>query len=345
MFYLEDTVSLPNRHGRSQTHPSKLKKLSLSKGIHSPKRAKQNLKKDSDKLASMLEKAGELTYARQLKECGSVERTESCPCAKTSRQLSRSCKKRICPRCQLKRAFKKGKEIEAIVSHLQESFPGVIFFFGSFTIPNCSAEDLGSEITNLITGYKKLLRRPELSRHLIGSFRSIEIQFNKRSRDYHPHVHCIIAFKASYIGHKGAYINQDRWRELWKQSMDLAINPEVKVSRITKNTRKRKFPTIGAAVAAKVDYSMEPLESKRWIPEGLAAFNSKTTRRRLHGFTGAFALIRRELPPYVQSCTCPDCKGKLTSRMMVTSPNKQHSAPALTSAYEKKKAALSEIQV
>ena len=338
MFYLENNVSSPNR--RSSGFNS-LSQSTQKKGDSPPKRAKHN----SAKLASMLEQAGEVADAWHLRECGSFEMAESCECGKTSRQLSRSCKKRICPRCQSKRAFKRGKEIEAIISYLQKQkpFSGMLLFFGSFTIPNCSAEELNDKVTSLINGYKHLLRRPELRPYLIGSFRSIEIQFNKRSRDYHPHIHCIIAFKGSYIGHKGAYINQDRWRDLWKQSMGLTISPEVKVSRITP---KRKFASIGAAAAAKVQYSMKPLESKRWVPKGLAAFNSAVKRRRLHSLTGAFARTRRELPPYVRPCTCPACNGELTNRTMMAKPtNKHNSAPALTSAYEEKKTTLSEIQM
>lgn len=205
-------------------------------------------------------------------------------------QHSNFCKDRLCPMCNWRRSLK----IFSQVSRIMDNLDGYEFLFLTLTVKNCSAEDLPITVQALFDGWRYLYNKNKEFRSVIfGTFRSLEVTRNKIDGSFHPHLHCILAVKPSYF--KKGYITQKRWSELWQSACGLDYNPIVHVQKV-KDTGKG----IAGAVAEATKYSVKGTDflSADDLDQSASfvqAFLSALSYRRLCGWTGVFASVRRQL--------------------------------------------------
>lgn len=205
-------------------------------------------------------------------------------------QHSNFCKDRLCPMCNWRRSLK----IFSQVSRIMDNLDGYEFLFLTLTVKNCSAEDLPGTVQALFDGWRYLYNKNKEFRSVIfGTFRSLEVTRNKIDGSFHPHLHCILAVKPSYF--KKGYITQKRWSELWQSACGLDYNPIVHVQKV-KDTGKG----IAGAVAEATKYSVKgtdflSADDLEQSASFVQAFLSALSYRRLCGWTGVFASVRRQL--------------------------------------------------
>lgn len=210
---------------------------------------------------------------------------------KAKLQHANFCKDRLCPMCNWRRSLK----IFSQVSKVMDAMDGYQFLFLTLTVKNCTADELPKTVQVLYDGWRYLYNKnKEFKSVIAGTFRSLEVTRNKVDGSFHPHLHCILAVKSTYFA-RDNYISQKRWSELWQNACDLDYNPIVHIQKV-KDTGKG----IAGAVCEATKYAVKGSDFLNGndideSAEFVRAFLDALTGRRLCGWTGIFAKLRKQL--------------------------------------------------
>ncbi len=161
-----------------------------------------------------------------------IKRIEDCSCKinilsnaeKTKGTLAGGifCNDRMCPRCSKRFMKKRAIEIIKLLAFAKEKY-NYEFIFLTLTAPNVPADRLDDEIKDFNKSFKRLSETKDFKACSNGYMRKLEITYNAKRNDYHPHFHCIIAVKKSYFTSRD-YISRKKWLEMWqKAKRDTAI--------------------------------------------------------------------------------------------------------------------------
>jgi hypothetical protein len=116
------------------------------------------------------------------------------------------------------------------ISHAYEADSKLRFVYLVFTQKNVRGEDLGNELTNITSAWKKLRDRKEMSM-VKGWIRTLEVTRNGKDGTWHPHLNVILAVGPAYFSGQ-EYVKHLRWRELWQEVMGLDYLPQVNVQSV-----------------------------------------------------------------------------------------------------------------
>ena len=126
------------------------------------------------------------------------------------------CKDRLCPQCMKRRSLKLYSNVSDIMNNISNKYS---FIFATFTIPNCYDYELNSKIDLLNDAFVRLTHRKKVQKINLGAFRVLEITYNKKKNNYHPHLHVIFVVQKSYF--QGAYyIKHSEWLSMWRECAD-----------------------------------------------------------------------------------------------------------------------------
>lgn len=142
-------------------------------------------------------------------------------------EAAQFCRVRTCPICQWRRSLRwKAKAIQ-ILPKVIEDYPKHRWLFVTLTVKNCAITDLRETLFWMTKGFKRLSELKCFP--ATGWIKSVEVT---RGRDgsAHPHLHCLMMVKPSYF--KKGYISQQRWCELWQQSLRIDYQPILDVQAI-----------------------------------------------------------------------------------------------------------------
>ena len=76
------------------------------------------------------------------------------------------------------------------------------FIFLTLTAPSVSGERLRDEIDDYAASFKRLTKLKEFQAINKGYIRKLEITYNKKRNDYHPHYHILICVDKNYFKDK-----------------------------------------------------------------------------------------------------------------------------------------------
>lgn len=145
------------------------------------------------------------------------------------------CKDRLCPMCAWRRTLKIYAQASAVMNEAVRQ--GYKFVFLTLTIKNVKSNELDNSIKKMNDGFAKMRRRKIFSTPVKGFFKALEITYNQKTDEYHPHFHIILAVKPSYFKSR-FYIKQEDFADLWKDVMDLDYTPVVDVRAFKAATKK-----------------------------------------------------------------------------------------------------------
>lgn len=117
------------------------------------------------------------------------------------------CKDKFCNNCKkVKQASRLSKFMPLIDEYKKDNY----LYHITLTVPNCNGEELSNTIKTMFESFRRLVRYLALDKKIkgldfeeysyIGAIRSLEVTFKGDS--YHPHLHCIFAFKSPLMNHR-----------------------------------------------------------------------------------------------------------------------------------------------
>ena len=166
---------------------------------------------------------------------------------------SNNCENRFCPICAYKKARKNALQLSVMIDYIKNEY-NKDFLFLTLTAPNVGALDLDSEIKKYNQSFKKLMERKEVKKVVKGYVRKLEVTYNKKRDDYHPHFHVILAVNKNYFKKSSEYIKQERWLELWRQSTKNPLITQVDIRKIKFKDNKKEVSEIAKYSAKDSDY-------------------------------------------------------------------------------------------
>lgn len=222
------------------------------------------------------------------------------------------CKNRICPMCQWRRSLKMYNNVDEITREMLKQEPKTRFIFLTLTIRNCKKENLVDSINLLNNAFTTLIKPPRRKAPIIlkkfvdnsylGYYKALEITYSRMNKDYHPHLHCIIAVKPNYFGYY--YISYAKWQECWKFALnenskeEIDYYPEIDIKAIKTNFSNDKLQHKTIAEVAKYplkSVSILKIKNKAEAISVLDTFIKVLYNRKFISMGGAFYRIQRQL--------------------------------------------------
>lgn len=171
---------------------------------------------------------------------------------KKKQHKGNTCKNRFCPICAWKKSRKDALSLSVVMAYIKQEEKKE-FIFLTLTAPNVKADELEDEINHYNQSFQRLMQRQEVKRVVKGYARKLEITYNEKRDDYHPHFHVLITVDKSYFDNNRIYISRDRWLKLWQQSTKNNLITQVDVRRV-RNSKDNKVFEIAKYSAKDSDY-------------------------------------------------------------------------------------------
>ena len=197
------------------------------------------------------------------------------------------CGLRLCPSCSWIRTHRTFENVYSVIT--DRAFAGKQFIFLTLTVKNCRGELLEAEIKRLLAAWSKLtnVKKSSFRIAFLGTFRALEVTYNKFEKTYHPHLHAIAAVESGYFRKSNKnYISQPQLREKWRDACGLDYLPQCRIERVRNATGKQV-----AEVAKYTVKSADYLNS----PAVLETLDVALHRKRLVAYGGLFREVRNKL--------------------------------------------------
>lgn len=196
------------------------------------------------------------------------------------------CRVRLCPLCAYKRSLAVYHNTADIISYINKKYNRSKYLFLTLTIRNVAGSELSNAIDNLTRGWQNMSKQTRIKNVVLGTVRSIEITYNKRSNTYHPHLHVLIHTTADiYAGRN--YISQAEFSDRWRSAAGIDYQPVVDVRRLRHNG--------GREVAEIAKYSVKPLEWDKCAESVIITLDEVLHKRHLLSLSGTMREAKRQL--------------------------------------------------
>lgn len=201
---------------------------------------------------------------------------------------ARFCRVRLCPICQWRRSLKTFAQMSQVLD--VATADGYQFIFLTLTVKNCKGVKLSDELTHLLLSFNRLMKYKDVQRAVKGFYRGCEVTHNTVTDEYHPHLHVILAVRASYF-RGSAYISHDKWVQLWKRALQVKYDPVVDIRRCYGGSK---------SVSEACKYAVKPedvlnLDDWDMTVETLRTLDAALENRRFVGLGGIIKDIHKSL--------------------------------------------------
>jgi len=159
------------------------------------------------------------TRLSEIRNCGNIIKYAINKEEKTKKLLyTETCNSRFCSRCQKMNAIKRGKKIFTITNYLKQE-KEYEFIFITLTVPNVPGEELKDELKKINKAIDKMMQRKKYGKEVIKAFiTKIEVTYNRKRDDYHPHIHILGAVEKDYFRKSNEnYISQEQLLKDWQE--------------------------------------------------------------------------------------------------------------------------------
>lgn len=204
------------------------------------------------------------------------------------------CRDKLCPMCAWRRSKKIYNQVHTCVDFLKENYQ---FLMLTLTVPNVSASELPDTITHLNSSFARLIGRVAVKRICRGYLKCLEITYNRKRDDFHPHLHVLLAVDNNYFK-SDFYLKRDDFLLLWRESTRDNRITQVDIRKIHYNPNRPELSNISSAVAEVAKYSVKPsdyifTDSQFLTDKVVYTFATVLHRRRLVSFGGVFEVARK----------------------------------------------------
>ena len=198
-----------------------------------PIEALEEKKMENTKLADAAELAGYEAEARRLRSCGLF------PVVAVNKLTGKAgvislfhCCVRLCPVCEWRRSRTNFYKLSEAFQWIREREPGLVPVFLTLTVKNTDADGLRSTISHTLQSFSRLLRQRPIQEVVRGYYRGVEVTRNRKTGEYHPHIHVLMLMPETYAQKGGPYISHTEWVRRWKMALGVDYSPSVRIERV-----------------------------------------------------------------------------------------------------------------
>jgi plasmid rolling circle replication initiator protein Rep len=212
------------------------------------------------------------------------------------------CRVPLCPMCQWRKSMRIFFEVSKIMRVIEERYIDYIPVFLTLTVKNCSLESLSKTLDDIFDGWFEFMRSGQLNpmikgetTHIIkGWFRALEVEYNDKRSEFHPHFHAIMLVEKNYFKGKN-YKRTEEWVQLWRKAAKLDYDPICDIRR----TRTSKGKREEVAEVAKYTYKDAEILRKKLSANKKADvikyLSGALHGRRLYAYGGVMKEVAAEL--------------------------------------------------
>lgn len=199
------------------------------------------------------------------------------------------CKDRLCPMCNERRAVKHSKMLIDDIKAVNVEHSGTRYLFLTLTQKNCKAEDLSGELDRILNGWMKITKRKAWKNVVRGYFRHLEVTRNPETKEYHPHLHALLAVDPDYFDKDNPnYLHSSDWSKLWRESMKLDYDPHIKINAVyDRDEARNKSYASAMSIKAVLEVTKYSTKSKDYLDPSIPMDEKceivKTLKHALHG--------------------------------------------------------------
>lgn len=246
-------------------------------------------KREALKLADLLQHI-DPKGAQNMRECGHQITVGICPaCGMVHVQAARTCKHRLCPQCQLRKARKIAANLKEVMRRIDAITPAIAYvpLHVTLTQRNIRRGSLRAELQRILDGITKMRYCREYRRDAIGWIRKIEITYNAAKKTWHPHVHLLL------LAAPGSRLTDKTWwQTLWATCMgNLNYAPQINVRIVA--DQKSAIYEVAKYVTKPAIFDDVPKQQD--AIDLLRELLDATSNKQLLGFGGLIARVRKKM--------------------------------------------------
>ena len=184
------------------------------------------MRKHHEEAAEMSKKLeavpGYAMRADRMSKCESYTKGIYCPKCRSFHTVKASlCRDRLCPNCGWALSRRRAKAVLHAVEELS-SREKLEVIHVVLTLKHDKESRLADQITELLKGFRRLMRKKRIQENMIGYIRAVEIK--KGTGGFHPHIHMLYIVEKEYFKKP---ITHTELCELWASSCEIDYKPVV----------------------------------------------------------------------------------------------------------------------
>lgn len=154
-----------------------------------------------------------------------------------------TCGNRWCLRCMQRKALSDALEIYTLANYLYTE-KNYRFLFITLTAPNCSGNDLRDTISQFNKGVDRLFKREPYRSDFKAWITKVETTYNVKRKDYHPHLHVLVAVDKRYLKDSDRFVSNDRLRKDWREVFGDDTITQVDIKQASGRTKKKRMKSV-----------------------------------------------------------------------------------------------------
>lgn len=163
------------------------------------------------------------------------------------------CRDRLCPMCSWRKSIVSFAQLSRVMDWVEERYFGLTPIFLTLSVRNCAIDELSQTIDIMQKAWKFMMKDRQIKKRVKGTFRSLEVTYNKEDNSFHPHIHAVVMVPNEYFHkQKDLYMTQNDWKEQWQRFLCVDYGPVVWVNKIGNGEGRAK------AVAEVAKYAVKP---------------------------------------------------------------------------------------
>lgn len=154
-----------------------------------------------------------------------------------------TCGNRWCLRCMQRKALSDALEIYTFANYLYTE-KNYRFLFITLTAPNCSGDDLRDTISQFNKGIDRLFKREPYRSDFKAWITKVETTYNVKRKDYHPHLHVLVAVDKRYLKDSDRFVSNDRLRKDWREVFGDDTITQVDIKKASGDTKRKRMKSV-----------------------------------------------------------------------------------------------------
>lgn len=241
--------------------------------------------------------------AQRMSNCADILVYNLCPdCGAWEIKKANLCRDRFCPTCNWRLSLQRYAKMTQIMQVLAEQYPSTNYSFVTLTVKNCTAENLSSVMSAMAKSWNAMLHKKEYRDGAIAGYaRSVEVTYNKITKEFHPHYHVIVAWGEDDFS--GRLVSN--WLSY---AADQGLDANIKAQCSESITTKDEGESMAGAICETFKYAVK---SKQLDDMPLAQFRQLVKEiggKRLVSFGGIFKKIAKEIGAEMEKVEDEDTK-------------------------------------